>query len=244
MKILKPYSKSKFESLLRGKEVNYHIHHPFHIAMNSGQCTKKQIQGWVVNRYYYQISIPIKDSAILSNMDSVEDRKLWIQRVLDHDGFDKDKGGIEAWLVLGEACGLSRKYIKSLKGVIPGVKFAIDAYINFARTSPWQESVCSSLTELFAPKIHKKRLDNWPEYYPWIDKKGYQYFRKRLSEARRDVEHGLRVTLKFFKTREEQEKAINILQFKLNVLWTMLDAMQVTYGIGDDKSKTIARMVD
>ena len=100
MKILKPYSKSKFETLLRGKEVNYHIHHPFHIAMNSGQCTKKQIQGWVVNRYYYQISIPIKDSAILSNMDSVEDRKLWIQRVLDHDGFDKDKGGIEAWLVL------------------------------------------------------------------------------------------------------------------------------------------------
>ena len=88
----------------------------------------------------------------------------------------------------GEACGLSRKYIKSLKGVIPGVKFAIDAYINFARTAPWQESVCSSLTELFAPKIHKKRLDNWPEYYPWIDKKGYQYFRKRLSEARRDVD--------------------------------------------------------
>ena len=89
-------------------------------------------------------------------MDSVEDRKLWIQRVLDHDGFDKDKGGIEAWLVLGEACGLSRKYIKSLKGVIPGVKFAIDAYINFARTSPWQESVCSSLMSYLLQKFIRK----------------------------------------------------------------------------------------
>jgi pyrroloquinoline-quinone synthase len=119
--------------------------------------------------------------------------------------------------------------------VLPGVRFAVDAYINFGRTRPWQEAVCSSLTELFAPEIHQKRLDNWPQFYTWIEPAGYHYFRKRLSEARRDVEHGLSVTLSYFKTREQQERALDILQFKLDVLWSMLDAMQVNYGIGAAK---------
>ena len=124
----------------------------------------------------------------------------------------------------------------------PGVKFAVDAYVNFARRAPWEEAVCSSLTELFAPTIHQKRLDSWPEHYPWIEENGYKYFRKRLSEARRDVEHGLRVTLEHFKTREEQEKALGILQFKLDVLWTMLDSIQVTYGIGETNAGAVTRM--
>ncbi|HEY7841519.1 MAG TPA: pyrroloquinoline quinone biosynthesis protein C, partial [Gammaproteobacteria bacterium] len=101
--------------------------------------------------------------------------------------------------------------------------------VNFARRATWQEAACSSLTELFAPKIHQKRLDNWPEHYPWIDQQGYNYFRKRLKEARRDVEHGLAVTLDYFRTREQQERALGILQFKLDVLWTMLDAMWMAY---------------
>ena len=127
---------------------------------------------------------------------------------------------------------------------ISGVRFAVDAYVNFARTAPWQEAVCSSLTELFAPTIHQKRLDTWPDHYPWIDAKGYAYFRKRLSEARRDVEHGLRVTLAHFRTRYEQERALGILQFKLDVLWTMLDAMEVTYGIGEQRVGAIERMAN
>ncbi len=110
------------------------------------------------------------------------------------------------------------------------MRFAVDAYVNFARRAPWQEAACSSLTELFAPEIHKKRLENWPQHYPWIEPEGYAYFRKRLSEARRDVEHGLQVTLDYFKTREEQERALDILQFKLDVLWSMLDSMQINYG--------------
>jgi pyrroloquinoline-quinone synthase len=126
--------------------------------------------------------------------------------------------------------------------VEPGVRFAVDAYVNFARKAPWQEAVCSSLTELFAPTIHQKRLDSWPEHYPWIDARGYSYFRKRLSEARRDVEHGLRVTLEHFRTRAEQERALNILQFKLNVLWAMLDAIQVRYGISESQRGAIVRM--
>lgn len=237
-----PWSTDEFEARLRDKEKYYHITHPFHIAMNSGQCTRQQVQGWVLNRFYYQIMIPIKDASIMSNMPARDHRRLWIQRILDHDGLEGEEGGIEAWLTLAEAVGLRREEVISLQNVTPGVRFAVDAYVNFARSAPWQEAVCSSLTELFAPTIHQKRLDSWPEHYPWIDATGYQYFRQRLSEARRDVEHGLRVTLAHFKTRQEQERALDILQFKLNVLWSMLDAMQVTYGIGESRDGAIARM--
>jgi pyrroloquinoline-quinone synthase len=230
---MSPWTRAEFESRLRAKESRYHIHHPFHIAMNSGGCTREQVQGWVYNRFYYQISIPIKDAAVLANMTDREQRRMWIQRILDHDGIQGEEGGIEAWLRLGEACGLQREDVQSLKHVLPGVRFAVDAYVNFARRAPWQEAACSSLTELFAPTIHKKRLENWPQFYPWIEPKGYEYFRKRLSEARRDVEHGLQVTLDYFKTREAQERALDILQFKLDVLWTMLDTMQLAYGIGE-----------
>ena len=232
-----PWSKEQFEQQLRAKGDRYHIHHPFHVAMNAGRCTRTQVQGWVLNRFYYQVSIPIKDAAILANMPEREHRRRWIQRVLDHDGMAGSEGGIEAWLRLGEAVGLAREEVTSLRHVLPGVRFAVDAYVNFARRSPWQEAVCASLTELFAPQIHKERLAGWPQHYPWIDPAGYAYFRARLAEARRDVEHGLEVTLAHFRTREEQAHALQILQFKLDILWSMLDAMQLSYGIGEDNNR-------
>jgi pyrroloquinoline-quinone synthase len=230
---LNPWTKKEFEEKLRAKGDRYHIHHPFHVAMNSGRCTKAQVQGWVLNRFYYQVSIPVKDAAILANMPDREQRRRWIQRILDHDGTPGSEGGIEAWLRLGEAVGLAREAVVSLKHVLPGVRFAVDAYVNFARRAPWQDAVCASLTELFAPEIHKERLAGWPQHYPWIDASGYAYFRGRLAEARRDVEHGLEVTLEHFGTRGEQERALGILQFKLDILWSMLDAMQLAYGIGN-----------
>ena len=149
--------------------------------------------------------------------------------ILDHDGHGQDPGGIEAWIQLGEAVGIARAEMTSLQNVVPGVRFAVDAYVNFARTHPWQETVCASLTELFAPKIHEQRLANWPQHYPWIDPKGLAYFRNRLSEARRDVAHGLALTLDYFDTRPLQERALQILRFKLDVLWNMLDAIQIAY---------------
>ena len=223
------WTKKDFEQKLREKGKYYHIHHPFHVAMNRGNCSREQIQGWVVNRFYYQVTIPNKDAAIMSNCTDRDVRREWVQRILDHDGVDGEDGGIEAWLRLGEAVGLSRAQIVSHEQVLPGVRFACDAYLNFARRATWQEAACSSLTELFAPEIHQSRLDSWPTHYPWIEAEGYQYFRKRLSEARRDVQHGLNITLEHFKTREQQEHALGILQFKLDVLWTMLDAMQLAY---------------
>lgn len=224
-----PWSREEFEQELRQKGAGYHIHHPFNVMMNSGKLNPDQIRGWVANRFYYQINIPIKDAAILSNCPDREVRRKWIQRIVDHDGGNGDEGGIEAWVRLGEACGLVREEIVSLDHVLPGVRFAVDAYVNFARTRPWQEAVCASLTELFAPQIHKERLSNWPQHYPWIKPEGLQYFRNRVTQARRDVEHGLAVTLDYFRTREQQEQALKILQFKLDILWAMLDSMQIAY---------------
>ena len=224
-----PFSREEFEARLRALGAGYHIHHPFNVRMNNGQLTPRQIRGWVANRFYYQISIPIKDAAMLSNCPDRSVRREWIQRILDHDGHGQDAGGIEAWIQLGEAVGIARVEMTSLQNVVPGVRFAVDAYVNFARTRPWQETVCASLTELFAPKIHEQRLANWPQHYPWIDPKGLAYFRNRLSEARRDVAHGLALTLDYFNTRPLQERALEILRFKLDVLWSMLDAIQIAY---------------
>ncbi len=224
-----PWTREEFEQRLRAKERYYHIHHPFQQLMNSGGLNQKQVQGWVANRFYYQISIPIKDAAILANCPEREVRRHWISRIIDHDGTKGEEGGIEAWLQLGAAVGLTRAELWSQEHVLPGVRFAVDAYVNFARRATWQEAVCSSLTELFAPAIHQERLDKWPEYYPWIKPEGYYYFRKRLTEARRDVEQGLQITLDYFKTRQQQERGLAILQFKLDVLWSMLDAMWLAY---------------
>jgi pyrroloquinoline-quinone synthase len=197
--------------------------------MNEGGLDREAVRGWVANRFYYQIKIPQKDAAILSNCPDREIRRQWIQRILDHDGRKGDEGGIEAWLRLGEAVGLGREEITDLRHVLPGVRFAVDAYVRFAQTAPWQEAVASSLTELFAPTIHQKRLENWPSLYPWIDEGGYDYFRRRLGEARRDVEHGLAFTLDHFTTCEEQNRVAEILHFKLDILWSMLDAMWMAY---------------
>jgi pyrroloquinoline-quinone synthase len=166
--------------------------------MNEGRLAPAQIRGWVANRFYYQFSIPMKDGAILSNCPDREVRRAWIQRILDQDGSGGEPGGLEAWIRLGEACGIGRAELTSLRLVLPAVRFAVDAYVNFARTRPWQEAVCSSLTELFAPQA-------------------------------RDVEHALSITLEYFTTREMQERALEILQFKLDILWALLDAVQTAY---------------
>lgn len=234
-----PMTREEFEAALRAKGQLYHIEHPYHKAMYEGQSTPEQIRGWVANRFYYQVAIPIKDAAIMANCNDPEVRRHWVQRIIDHDGEGEHEGGIEAWLALGEAVGLTREELLSQEYVLPGVRFAVDAYVNFARRACWQEAASSSLTELFAPKIHQSRLDSWPAHYPWIKPEGYAYFRKRLSEARRDVNHGLEITLDFYKTREQQERMLEILQFKLDVLWTMLDAMTLAYELNRPPFHTV-----
>jgi len=224
-----PWSREEFAVRLQAMEPYYHIHHPFQVKMNSGQLSKAAVQGWVLNRFYYQTAIPNKDAALLSNCPDREVRRRWIQRIIDHDGNEQAEGGIERWVRLGMACGLPREQIESQRDVLPGVRFAVDAYVNFVRRASWQEGVASSLTELFAPTIHKERISEWPKHYPWIEQTGLDYFKGRVSEAHRDVAHGMGLTLDLFRTRAEQERALEILRFKLSVLWTMLDAMTMAY---------------
>lgn len=225
-----PWDPVTFKARLMDKEARYHIHHPFNVRMQEGVLSPEQIRGWVANRFYYQLNIPQKDAAIVANCDDREVRRLWTQRILDHDGGSGAEGGIEAWTRLGEAVGISREELWSLRQVVPGVRFAVDAYVNFARRSSWQEGICASLTEMFAPKIHRDRLAGWPRHYPWIEANGLDYFRRRIALAERDVEHGLQVTLAHFVTRAGQERALDILQFKLDILWSMMDVIDTTYG--------------
>ncbi len=223
------WSRAEFERQLRALGTRYHIHHPFNKKLNGGECSPQQIRSWVANRFYYQINIPLKDAAILSNCPDRETRRRWVVRILDHDGTDNEAGGIETWVRLGEAVGIPRDELWSLRCVEPSVRFAVDAYVNFARRAPWQEGVCASLTEMFAPEIHRDRLSTWPQHYPWIDPSGLAYFRSRIPLAQRDVEHGLEVTFDHFRTREAQQRALEIVGFKLDILWTMLDAIQLAH---------------
>jgi pyrroloquinoline-quinone synthase len=229
------WSREQFEERLRERGRSYHIHHPFNRMLNEGRATPDQVRGWVANRFCYQLAIPLKDAAVMSNCPDREVRRGWVQRILDHDGFDigdvHDEGGIEAWLCLADAVGLSRPEVLDQRHVAPAVRFAVDAYVNFARQAPWQEAVCSSLTELFAPDIHRQRLATWPGHYPWIAADGLVYFRDRVGKARRDVEQGLAITLAHFTTRPLQERALDVLQFKLDILWAMNDAMAQKYGV-------------
>ncbi|MGP8032660.1 MAG: pyrroloquinoline-quinone synthase PqqC [Steroidobacteraceae bacterium] len=225
------WSREEFEARLRERGQAYHIHHPFNVMLNSGRATREQIRGWVANRFYYQVNIPIKDAAILANCNERGVRRNWVQRILDHDGYGDDPGGIESWLQLAAAVGLERAAVESFAQLLPGVRFAVDAYVNFARRAPWPEGVCASLTELFAPAIHRQRLAGWPQHYPWIEAAGLEYFQSRVLRARRDVEFALAVTLERFTTRAAQERALEVLQLKLDILWQMNDALALAYGV-------------
>jgi pyrroloquinoline-quinone synthase len=208
----------------------YHDKHPFHVAMNGGELSREALCGWVANRFYYQRNIPIKDAAILSNCPLREIRRVWIHRILDHDGDAHNEGGIEAWLRLGEACELSRDELLQNAHLQPGVRFAVDAYVNFARTNPWPVAIASSLTELFAPDLMAARLTAFEKHYPWIESSGLDYFRRRVTQARRDSDEALQITLDNCDTKELQDKAVAALQFKCDLLWAILDAIDLRYG--------------
>jgi pyrroloquinoline-quinone synthase len=198
--------------------------------MNDGRLSRRQIQGWVANRFYYQENIPRKDAAILANCPDREVRRRWIRRILDHDGTTSGEGGIEAWLRLGEAVGLTREEVRDERHLVPGVRFAVDAYVTFARTRPWVEAVASSLTELFAPDLMTERLAAFERSYPWIDRDGLAYFRARLDQAPRDAEHALEVVTEHCRSKEEQARAVAALSFKCDVLWSILDAIDRGYA--------------
>jgi len=219
------WAPDEFVAALRSQGGRYHNLHPFHQRMDSGELSREELQRWVANRYYYQVAIPLKDAAILSNCPEREVRRVWIQRILDHDGDRADGGGIESWLRLGEALGVGGNVMLSEQLVLPGVRYAVDAYVTFCRTRPWIEAVAASLTELFGPSAIKVRLEGMGKYYPWIDPAGLDYFRNRLRQAPRDAEYALELVVARCRTRAEQDRAVDALAFKCDLLWAQLEAI-------------------
>ncbi len=207
----------------------YHDRHPFHKLLHGGKLDKGQVQAWVLNRYYYQSRIPMKDAALISRVEEPALRREWRRRIADHDGSAPGDGGIERWLVLAEGVGLDRAYVMSTAGVLAATRFAVDAYVRFVRERPLVEAVASSLTELFAPAIHRERIAGLLEHYDFANEKTMAYFKRRLEQAPRDVKFGLDYVRREARTPEQQQGVIEALIFKTDVLWAQLDALYAAY---------------
>ncbi len=209
-------------------EERYHHRHPFHLLMHEGKLTRGQLQAWALNRFYYQSHIPMKDAAILARSKDPAFRLAWRKRILDHDGDGVKPGGIEKWLRLLEATGLPRELALQGDGILPGTRFAVEAYVNFVSTRPLLEGVASSLTELFSHKLISLRVDRMRQHYPWLSG-GLDYFNGRLTQAPEDAEFALAWVLKHARTREQQDKAYDALREKCDILWAQLDALYFSY---------------
>ncbi len=226
----KPLDPDDLERRLRriGAE-RYHDRHPFHKLLHGGGLDRGQVQAWVLNRYCYQSAIPRKDAALISRVDDPDLRREWRRRLADHDGEAPGEGGIERWLVLAEGVGLDRGYVMSTAGALPATKFAVETYVRFARERSLLEAIASSITELFAPTIHRQLIAGFLEHYDFADDGTLSYFRKRLDQAPRDVAFGLAYVLRQARTAEQQQGVIDALIFKTDVLWAQLDALYHAY---------------
>ena len=215
--------------LRREGESRYHDRHRYHVLMHEGKLTREQLQQWVLNRYYYQTRIPIKDALILSKSEDPAFRRMWIRRVHDHDGVAEGEGGLAMWLRLAEGVALDREEVASCSSVLPGVRFACDAYVELVRSRSLLEAVASSLTEFFAPDIMSRRVLAWEKHYPWVDPKMLEYFRTRVSRARRDSEEAIEFVARHATTYELQERSVAALIRKTEILWHLLDCLYAAY---------------
>ena len=211
----------------------YHNLHPFHRKLHGGELNKGQVQAWALNRYYYQCNIPKKDAALMSRIDDPAIRREWRHRLEDHDGPEGGEGGIERWFKLTDGLGLDREYVRSTKGILPATRFAVDAYVNFVKEKSPLEGMTSSLTELFAPGIHKERIAGMLENYDFVSDATMAYFKKRLNQATRDADYVLDIAKKMARTPEERQAVCDALTFKCDVLWTMLYALDYAYIQGN-----------
>ena len=207
----------------------YHNHHPFHHLLHSGKLSKDQVRAWALNRYCYQAAIPIKDASILARMEDAGLRRVWRQRILDHDGESDDDGGIRRWLALTDGLGLDRDYVTSQRGTLPATRFAVDAYVHFVRDRPLLEAIASSLTEMFSPGIISERVSGMLAGYDFIDADILSYFNKRLTQAPRDADFALDYVKTNAVRPDQQAACLDALVFKCNVLWAQLDALYHAY---------------
>jgi pyrroloquinoline-quinone synthase len=234
-----PLGADDFAKALHAKRDLYWREHPFHTRLHRGELSGQEIRSWVANRWYYQAVLPRKDAAIIANCPLPEVRRRWIGRIVYQDGASEGEGGLAAWLRLAEAVGLTRAEVVAEQHVAPGVRFATDAYLTFARERPWLEAVAASLTELFSPDLMRDRVTAMRRHYPWIDPAGYAYFESRTSAAAGDAEVGLELVLSHCRTRAQQDAAQAALAFKCDVLWALLDGIE---HAASDQSRDLAWM--
>lgn len=206
----------------------YHHQHPFHLLMHEGKLTRGQLQAWALNRYYYQSVIPIKDSIILSRSDDPVFRRSWRKRIVDHDGDLRAQGGIDKWLKLAEATGLGAERVAGTQEILPATRYAVNEYLNLVRTRPLLEAVASSLTELFSRDLIALRMDRMRQHYPWLSG-GLAYFEARLDQAPEDAAFAIQYVYDHAGTRAEQERVIQALRDKCDILWAQLDALYFAY---------------
>ncbi len=221
------WSHKDFEKHIKNKLKQGIGKHPFFQKLLSGQLTEAQLQGWLSNEFYFQVNLSLKDAAILSNCEDIEFRRGWTRRLLEQDGQDSKSGAIEHWCRLAESQGLQREQLLNFSQVTPGVRFAVDSYLNFARRAPWQEAVCASGSELTSADYWKTLLDALGTHYKKPDAKAVDFFTQRAAEAKRDYDLGLSAITDYFTNREDQEYALDIMQFKLDILWTCLDTLNL-----------------
>ena len=227
---MKPMTPDELEAALRDIGARrYHRLHPFHALLHGGKCTKGQVQAWALNRYYYQAMIPIKDASLIARCEDPALRREWRERLIDHDGAREGEGGVARWLHLTDALGLPRDYVTSLRGLLPGTRFAVEAYVHFVREKSLTEAVASSLTELFSPTIISERVAGMLEGYDFVTRDALAYFDKRPPQARRDSDFALDYVKRHAATEAEQQAVIAALAFKCDVLWAMLDALMHAY---------------
>jgi coenzyme PQQ biosynthesis protein C len=207
----------------------YHNRHPFHALLHGGKLNRGQVQAWALNRYYYQSIIPMKDAAILSRMTDREIRRSWRQRIIDHDGDDSYDGGIERWLRLTDILGFDRDYVTSGAGLLPGTRFAVEAYLHFVREKSLLEAIASSLTELFAPSIITERVAGMLASYDFVSRDALSYFDKRLFQAPRDANFAIEYVKREARLPHQQKAVLRALEFKCDVLWAQLDALYHAY---------------
>lgn len=220
------WTPAAFEARLREEgAARYHDRHPFNARMHAGGLTKAELQRWVLNRFYYQTRIPIKDALLLSKSDDPEFRRAWIRRLGDHDGTKEGEGGLAEWLLLARSVGLDEALVRSCRNVLPGVRYACDSYVELVRERSLVEAVASSLTEHFAPDIMRTRVAAWEAHYPWVDASALAYFRARVPRAMRDAQEALAFVLGHATTRDQQEACVRALVDKCRILWALLDAV-------------------
>jgi coenzyme PQQ biosynthesis protein C len=229
-----PWSKEEFEAQMRavGPE-RYHDKHEFHKMLHGGKLSKGQVAAWALNRYVYQEAIPRKDAAFMSRVHDRELRREWIHRIHDHDGtLPEETGGIERWLVLTDCLGLDREYVLSMQGALPATRYAVESYVYFVREQPLVVAAASSLTELFAPNIHRERIAGMLANYNFVNDDVMAYFKRRLSQAPRDANFTLEFVKDHAHTRDLQDACVAAIKFKCDVLWAQLDALYLAYVVG------------